>query len=96
VGTGLLILFVVGIPLQYAGGHPSVDQIVGPIHGFFYIIYLLVALDLARRARFTLLQMAAMVGAGFCPFMAFVIEHFVVKRVRATMAAEAGTAPVER
>ena len=84
VGTGLATLVFVGVPLQYAAGIPQVDQIVGPIHGFLYIVYLLAALDLARRARFTLLQMAAMIGAGFVPLLAFVIEHQVNTRMRAT------------
>ncbi|MCL4423763.1 MAG: DUF3817 domain-containing protein [Actinobacteria bacterium] len=39
VGTGLLILVLVGVPLQYAAGKPEVVQIVGPIHGMLYIIY---------------------------------------------------------
>ncbi len=84
VGTGLATLVFVGVPLQYAAGVPQVDEIVGPIHGFLYIVYLLVAVDLARRARFTLLQMAAMIGAGFVPLLAFVIEHRVTARIRAT------------
>ena len=54
---------------------------MGPIHGFFYIVYLLAAVDLARRARFTLLQMAAMIAAGFLPFLAFIIEHRVMRRL---------------
>lgn len=86
VGVGLLTLVLVGVPLQYAAGIPGVDQVVGPIHGFLYIVYLLTAVDLARRARFTLGQMAAMVGAGFLPFLAFVIEHRVVKRLHAWLA----------
>ncbi|MDA8310954.1 MAG: DUF3817 domain-containing protein [Actinomycetota bacterium] len=84
VGTGLATLVFVGVPLQYGAGIPQVDQIVGPIHGFLYIVYLLMAVDLARRARFTLLQMAAMIGAGFIPLLAFVIEHRVTKRLRAS------------
>lgn len=81
VGTGLLVLVFVGVPLQYGANVPQVAAIVGPIHGFLYIVYLLTAVDLARRARFTLLQMAAMVGAGFLPFLAFIIEHRVMKRL---------------
>ncbi len=54
---------------------------MGPIHGFLYIVYLLAAVDLARRARFTLLQLAAMIGAGFLPFLAFFIEHRVMQRL---------------
>jgi integral membrane protein len=80
VGVGLFILVFVGIPLQIAG-HKGVVQIVGPVHGFLYIVYLLAALDLARRARFTLLQMAAMIGAGLLPFLAFVIERRITKKI---------------
>lgn len=85
VGTGLIILVFVGMPLQFGFGHPSVVQIVGPIHGFLYIVYLVAALDLARRARFTLLQMAAMIGAGLLPFLAFIIEHYITRDLRAGM-----------
>jgi integral membrane protein len=82
VGVGLATLVFVGVPLQYGAGIPQVDEVVGPIHGFLYIVYLLTAVDLARRARFTLLQMGAMIGAGFVPLLAFVIEHRVTRRLR--------------
>ncbi|MGH9082701.1 MAG: DUF3817 domain-containing protein [Acidimicrobiales bacterium] len=95
VGVGLLVLVLVGIPLQFGATLPQVAAIVGPIHGFLYIVYLLTAVDLARRARFTLLQMAAMIGAGFLPFLAFVIERRVVRRLAAEPLGEpgGGTAP---
>ena len=81
VGVGLILLVVVGIPLQYGAGVDAVVAVIGPIHGVLYIVYLLFALDLARRARFSLLQMAAMVGAGFLPGLAFVAERSVTRRV---------------
>jgi integral membrane protein len=83
VGIGLLILVFVGVPLQYAAGEPQVAAIVGPIHGFLYIVYLVTAVDLARRARFTLWQLVGMVAAGFLPFLAFFVEHRVVRRIEA-------------
>jgi len=81
VGVGLIVLVFVGMPLQYGLGTKAVVAVVGPIHGFLYIVYLAAALDLARRARFTLLQMLAMVGAGLLPFLAFFIERRVSSRV---------------
>ncbi len=81
VGTGLIILVFIGIPLQYGVNFPLIEKIVGTAHGFLYIVYLVAALDLARRARFTLLQMAAMIGAGLLPFLAFIIERRVERRV---------------
>lgn len=93
VGVGLATLVFAGVPLQYGAGIPQVDTIVGPIHGFLYIAYLLVAVDLARRARFTLLQMAAMIGAGFIPLLAFVIEHRVHRRLSEELGIGAGARP---
>ncbi len=82
VGVGLIVLVFVGIPLQIAG-HKSVVAIVGPIHGFLYILYLVAALDLARRAKFGFLRMLAMVAAGLLPFLAFIIERSMTAKVAA-------------
>ncbi|MHB1711551.1 MAG: DUF3817 domain-containing protein [Acidimicrobiales bacterium] len=82
VGIGLLVLVFVGMPLQLGAGFPVVVKVVGPLHGFLYIIYLVAALDLARRARFSFLEMLAMVGAGLLPFLAFIIERRITRRVR--------------
>jgi integral membrane protein len=90
VGTGLLILVVIGVPLQYGAGHPGVVTVVGPIHGFLYIVYLLAAYDLARRAHFRPVRLLAMVAAGLLPGLAFVIEHRITAQLRAELAA-AGT-----
>ncbi|HLH47479.1 MAG TPA: DUF3817 domain-containing protein [Acidimicrobiales bacterium] len=81
VGTGLALLVFVGVPLQLAG-YPQLVTVVGPIHGVFYIVYLAFALDLSRRARFTLIEMLAMIGAGLVPILAFVIERRITRRVR--------------
>ncbi|HWG73065.1 MAG TPA: DUF3817 domain-containing protein [Acidimicrobiales bacterium] len=86
VGVGLIVLVFVGMPLQYGAGTKAVVAVVGPVHGFLYIVYLVAALDLARRARFTILEMLAMIGAGLLPGLAFVIERRVTRRVEAKMA----------
>jgi integral membrane protein len=82
VGCGLLVLVFVGMPLQFAARRPEVVAVVGPLHGFLYIVYLVAALDLARRARFSFAEMLAMVGAGLLPFLAFIIERRITRRVR--------------
>ena len=92
VGVGLAVLVFIGMPLQYLGDNKAVVAVVGPIHGFLYIVYLAAALDMARRCRFTLLQMAAMVGAGLVPLLAFVIEHVVTARVRSRFPEEVASA----
>ncbi|MGB9112835.1 MAG: DUF3817 domain-containing protein [Acidimicrobiales bacterium] len=81
VGVLLIVLVFVGVPLQFAAGHPGVVNVVGPIHGFCYIVYLLSAANLARNERFSLKELLAIVLAGLLPFLAFVVERRVVKRV---------------
>jgi integral membrane protein len=91
VGVGLIVLCVIGIPLQYGAGNKAVVAIIGPIHGFAYIVYLAAAYDLARRGRWTLWQLASVILAGFVPGLAFVAEHYTSKRVHAELDEREGT-----
>jgi integral membrane protein len=86
VGTLLLVLVAVGVPLQVWVHNNSVVSVVGPLHGILYIVYLIVAYDLARRARFTLLQLLAMIAAGLVPLLAFIVERWVAARVERELA----------
>ncbi len=81
VGVLLIVLVFVGVPLQFGAGHPGVVNVVGPIHGFCYIVYLLSAANLARNERFSLKELLAIVLAGLLPFLAFIVERRVVRRV---------------
>lgn len=83
VGAMLLLLVVVAIPLQYGAGHPGLADVVAPLHGACYVVYLLAVADLARRARLRLGELAAMIGAGFVPGLAFVVERRITRRFRA-------------
>jgi integral membrane protein len=85
VGIGLLVLVLVGIPFQVAG-RPQVVQVVGPIHGFLYIVYLVSAADLTRRARWPIRQLAGPILGGLVPFLAFVVERRATKRVERQIA----------
>jgi integral membrane protein len=80
VGIGLILLVFVGIPLQIAG-YPAVVQVIGPVHGFLYIVYLVAAADLTRRTRWPLGQLVWIILAGLVPFAAFVVERRVRQRV---------------
>lgn len=81
VGVGLLLLVGVAMPLRYGAGEPGMVMVLGPIHGLLYIVYLLAALDLGRRAQFTVLEMLAVVAAGLFPFLAFYVERRMTERL---------------
>lgn len=87
VGVGLLILTAVGIPLQYLAHNTTVVAIVGPAHGFLYLIYLVFAFELWMRGRWPLRRLIPMILAGLVPLLAFYVEHRVTIRVRGEIAA---------
>ena len=80
VGVMLIVVFA-SIPFD------SVERVVGPIHGALYIVYLATVLDLVRRARLGLWPTVAMVAGGWIPFLAFVVERWVSRRLQARLAA---------
>jgi integral membrane protein len=79
VGVGLLALVLVGMPLKYAAGNDTVVALVGPAHGFLFMIYLALTFDLARRLRWPFLRMVLVMAAGTIPFLSFWTERKVTR-----------------
>ncbi len=90
VGVGLVLLVFVGMPLQFLAHQKIGVEIVGTLHGYLYLLYLVMAADLARRARWRLGRILGVVAAGFVPFLAFVVEHRVYRQMREEYAAAGG------
>jgi integral membrane protein len=90
VGVGLILLVFVGMPLQFAAHKTLVVHIVGIGHGYLYLVYLVAAADLARRAHWRVGRILAVVAAGFVPFLAFVVEHRVYRQMCGEHAAATG------
>lgn len=88
VGTMLIILVFIAIPLQYGAGEPAMALVVAPLHGYLYIVYLVTGADLARRAHWRIGRILTVVCAGFVPFLAFIIERRVNRQMQAEFAAE--------
>jgi integral membrane protein len=82
VGVGLIILVFVGVPLNHLAHRPAVVAVVGPLHGFLYIGYLLTAVDLAFRCRWPLPRTLLVMLAGTIPFLSFVAERKVTHLLR--------------
>ncbi|MFY1633494.1 DUF3817 domain-containing protein [Solwaraspora sp. WMMB335] len=81
VGVVLIVLMVIGMPMKYFFGEPVVVETVGPAHGFLYMVYLVAAFDLARRANWSLSRILAIMLAGTVPFVSFYAERVVTRWV---------------
>jgi len=70
-GFSFLILLFYAMPIKYIGGDPSVVSLVGAIHGFLFVVYLLlIFLGVGKQWTMTALVhgfVAAVVPAG--PFL---------------------------
>lgn len=82
-GVMLLVLVLVGVPLNHLADRPEVSAVVGPLHGFLYAVYLVASLDLAYRARWGPLRTVLVCIAGTVPFASFYAEHRITADVRA-------------
>ena len=82
VGVLLLVLVGIAMPLKYFADEPAMVSVVGPIHGFVYMVYLVIAFDLSVRAKWTFTRTLVVLLAGTIPVMSFVAERKVTSWIR--------------
>jgi integral membrane protein len=82
VGVGLIVLVFVGIPMQIWAHNDLVAAVVGTAHGYLYMLYVVFAFLLARRAGWTIGRTLAVMLAGTVPGVSFVAERKVTRWVR--------------
>jgi integral membrane protein len=79
VGVVLILFVAVAIPLKYIWDQPAMGQVVAPMHGFLYMVYLVAVFDLGRRAKWPLSRMVLLMLAGTIPFVSFYAERVVTR-----------------
>ena len=88
VGTLLVVLTLVGLPLKYVYGDDRVVTWTGIPHGWLYMILIITAVDLGRRAGWSWRRLLLIALAGTVPFLSFVAERSATKDVRDKIFAE--------
>jgi integral membrane protein len=103
VGSLLIVLVLVGVPLKYLAADGSTAQqtgnwitmYLGILHGWLYMVFLVTAAMLARKARFPVGFAVLVLFLGTVPILSFVAERLATRRTRATFPALAAPPPVE-
>jgi integral membrane protein len=80
VGVGLLALCAAMV-LNYGFGEPQYSRIVGPVHGFLYVVYLGLTVDLGLKARWPMTRTVLILLAGMVPFVSFIAERKVTREI---------------
>ena len=99
VGSLLIVLVLIGVPLKYLTVHGSQPQLIGEAittylgiaHGYLYMGFLVVAAMLARAQRWSVSFTVTTLLAGTVPILSFWAERRATAAVRA---ARSPAAPV--
>ncbi len=91
VGTLLIVLVLIGVPLKYLTMHGSAPQLVGELittylgiaHGWLYMVFLVAAAFLARSQRWSPTFTITTLLAGTVPIVSFWAERRATAAVRA-------------
>ena len=85
----LLVAGTISSVLKYLLAEGSQLQVLGDdltwiwlVHGWIYMVYVVVAFLLSRRAGWSLSFLALMLLAGLVPVLIFFVEHRVAARLR--------------
>ncbi len=95
VGTLLVVLVVVGVPLKYFGNNGIVVTLTGVPHGWLYMVLLITAYDLGRRVHWPWGRLLIIALAGTVPFLSFWAEYSARKDVQARLKAVEGPEPTD-
>ncbi len=85
VGVLLVILICVGVPMKWIWHDETVVTWTGMPHGWLYMLLLITAFDLGRRAKWSWKRLILIALAGTVPFLSFVAERSATKDVRSKL-----------
>ena len=94
--TGVLIIVVcfVGIPLQIAANNTFIVSQIATVHGYLYIVYVIVAYILAQKLKMKFWPTILLLLAGTIPILTFFVERWMNRTyIAPALAAEAAPSP---
>ncbi|WP_433420682.1 DUF3817 domain-containing protein [Microtetraspora malaysiensis] len=88
----MLLLLCAAMVAKYMFDSGTFVAIIGPVHGFLYMVYLLTALNLGLKARWPVGYLLLVLISGTIPFLSFVVEKKATVRVNREIEAAAAAA----
>ncbi|MFI6173190.1 DUF3817 domain-containing protein [Nocardia sp. NPDC051052] len=80
--TGIWLLLLTGEMIAKYGFHVHTPAWIPVVHGWAYLIYLLVTADLAVKVRWPVRRTVGTLLAGTIPLLSFFFEHANAKKVK--------------
>lgn len=81
-GISLLMLLFITVPMKYVWGNPIGSEIIGPIHGVLFIVYVLLTFSVAGDHKWKFFKTTLPVLlASFIPFGTFYVDSKILKPI---------------
>lgn len=80
-GVSLIILVFIAVPLKYEYAHASLTQIMGPIHGALFLLFLLNTFSASIEQKWKAKTTGMVLASCFVPFGTFYIDHKFLKKI---------------
>ena len=73
-GTSLLVLMFIAMPLKYFAGKPEAVKIIGWLHGFLFILFMLMVFVVYLQKNWPFKKLVFAFFAAFLPFGTFIFD----------------------
>ena len=83
-GVSYLLLLFIAVPLKRLGGHPEAVQVLGPIHGLLFLLYVLTVIQGKIEYGWPLGKTAMALLASIIPGGTFYADHTFFRHLPAT------------
>ena len=80
-GCTLVILVAVAVPLRHLAGFPIATRVMGPIHGFVFILYVVALIDCISGGTWTAREIARGAIACLIPFGTFLNDSLIRRKI---------------
>ena len=82
-GISLLLLLLVAVPMKYIWGNPAGSELVGPIHGVLFLLFVFNTLSVGIEQQWVFRRTTwKVLLACVLPFGTFYIDRTILKKIK--------------
>ena len=82
-GISLLVLLGIAVPLKYSAGDASLVKAIGPVHGLFFLLFVINTLSFGIERQWKFMETTwKVIVACFIPFGTFYIDYTILSRIK--------------
>jgi integral membrane protein len=81
-GISLLVLLFIAVPLKYMFSYPAGSELVGPIHGVLFLLFIVLTIIVAAEQNWKFLGTTwKVLLASFVPFGTFYVDKKILSKI---------------